>query len=176
MVAVSVCLFGIRIRIRINIAIGLGVCVSISISTSMHQCICIMVLAAVAVVSSSPNLSSSLSRSRSHSRSTSTSASSRRPPPHQPPLLPTLLRARSFYSVFTVRSSCHTTSSCLKIHSATLINSASDLGGWGGGEGGGWGGRGVDDDIGTQTPPNNISTRAVLLVIYSTFVMADPLI
>ena len=67
-------------------------------------------------------------------------------PPYQLPLplLPTLLRARSFYSVFTVRSSCHTSSSCLKIHSATLINSAWDLGGgWGGGgigEGGGGGG------------------------------------
>ena len=79
------------------------------------------------------------------------------PPPYQPPLLPSLLRARSFYSVFTVRSSCHATSSCLKIHSATLINSASDLGGVGGGAGGGeggggGGGGGDDDDIGTQTP------------------------
>ena len=71
--------------------------------------------------------------------SRSSSSSSRRPPPYQPPLLPTLLRARSFYSVFTVRSSCHTTSSCLKIHSATLKNSASDLGGCGGGGGGGGG-------------------------------------
>ena len=79
------------------------------------------------------------------------------PPPYQPPLLPSLLRARSFYSVFTIRSSCHTTSSCLKIHSATLINSASDLGGVGGvgvvGRGVGGGGvGGDDDDIGTQTP------------------------
>ena len=61
------------------------------------------------------------------------------------PLLPTLLRARSFYSVFTVRSSCHTTSSCLKIHSATLINLASEFffwGGVGGGVGGGGEGEG----------------------------------
>ena len=61
-------------------------------------------------------------------------------PPYQPPLLPALLRARSFYSVFTVRSSCHTTSSFLKIHSATLIFGfgfgAGGEGGWGGGGGG----------------------------------------
>ena len=38
------------------------------------------------------------------------------------------------------------------------------------------GGGGDDDDIGTRDTPNNISTRAVLLGIYSTFVMADHLI
>ena len=48
---------------------------------------------------------------------------------------------------------------------------------WGAGGGGGVGGGGGDDDaIGTQTTPNNISARAVLLGIYSTFVMAGPLI
>ena len=46
-----------------------------------------------------------------------------------------------------------------------------------GGLGGGGGGGGDDDDIihcYTDTP-NNISTRAVSLGIYSTFVMSDPL-
>ena len=105
--------------------------------------------------SSSSSSSSSSRTRRSSSSSSSRSSSSRRPPPpppYQPPLLPTLLRARSFYSVFTVRSSSHTTSSCLKIHFATLINSASDLGQVVGGLAGGGGGAEDDDDIGTQTP------------------------
>ena len=44
---------------------------------------------------------------------------------------------------------------------------------WDPGWGGGWGGD--DDDIVTQTP-RTISRRAVVLVIYSTFVMSDHLI
>ena len=46
---------------------------------------------------------SSSSRSRSSSSSSSRRRRRRRrPPAYQPPLLPTLLRARSFYSVFIV--------------------------------------------------------------------------
>ena len=45
------------------------------------------------------------------------------------------------------------------------------------GRGVGGGGVGGDaDDIGYTDTPNNISTRAVLLGIYSTFVIADPLL
>ena len=46
----------------------------------------------------------------------------------------------------------------------------------GGGVGRGGVGGGDDDDIGNTDTPNTISTRAVLLGIYSTFAMVDPLI
>ena len=49
------------------------------------------------------------------------------------------------------------------------VNSGLALGGVGG-----WGGD--DDDSVAQTHPNSITTRAVLLGIYSTFVMSDHLV
>ena len=58
------------------------------------------------------------------------------PPAYQPPLLPTLLRARSFCS----RSSSHTTSSCLKIHSRDFDKFGFGFFFWGGGGGEAWGG------------------------------------